>query len=159
MDAERLNLWLSLVANIGVIAGIVFLVIEIQQSNRIAVASTEIAIRNTLASGNQLKYVDGDFANLIVKIGEEGADLSPADEWRISQYIVELLNVGLAIETAHANGMLPPETYGVIEDDMRSDMTKYPRTIPLYRRAYEQYPSLASTEVFRTLERVLQEHE
>ena len=156
---DRTNRWLALVANVGVIVGIIFLAIEIQQSNRIAIAAAEIDVRNGLAAGNQAKYLDSDFAELIVRAGDADAELTPADEWRVYQYIVEGLNVWLAIETAHTNGMLPQATYGIIEDDIRFDMKRLPRTIPLYRQAHDNYPSLSTTEVFRTVDRVLQEYE
>jgi hypothetical protein len=159
MDMDRNNRWLTFVANVAVIVGIIFLAIEIQQSNRIAIAAAEIDVRNGLAAGNQAKYLDSDFAELMVKVGDSDAELTPADEWRVYQYIIEGLNVWLAIETAHTNGMLPQETYGIMEDDIRADMRGFPKTIPLYRQAYDNYPSLSTTEVFRTVDRVLQEYE
>jgi len=159
MDTDRVNRWLSLLANVGVIAGIIFLAVEIQQSNRIAIASAEIDVRNGLAAGNRDNYLDSDFAELMMKVGDSSVELTAADEWRVYHYLIEGLNVWLAIETAHSNGMLPPETYGIIEDDIRGGMNTYPKTIPLYRQAYGAYPSLSGTEVFQTLDRVLQEYE
>ncbi len=159
MDMDRANRWFTFGANIGVIAGILFLAVEIRQSNHIAIASTEIAVRTSLASTNESLYLDSDFAELIVKIGDVDAELTPAEEWRVYQYIVQGLNIWLAIETAYANGMLPQETYGVIEDDMRLDMKNFPKTIPIYRQAFENYPSLSTTDVFRLLERLLEEQE
>jgi hypothetical protein len=159
LDTDRLNRWLSLIANVGVIVGIIFLAVEIQQSNRIAIAAAEIDIRNGLAAGNQGKYLDDEFAEIIAKLSDPDAELTPADQYRGYQYIIEGLNVFLAIETAHANGMLPQETYGIIEDDIRKDMKSYPKTIALYRQAHDNYPSLSQTDVFQTVERVLQDFE
>lgn len=39
MKIQKLNNWLTLLANVGVIAGIVFLGIEVQQSSNIAIAN------------------------------------------------------------------------------------------------------------------------
>ena len=41
MDSDRLNRWLTLVANIGVLIGLALLVIEIRQSNLLALAEIE----------------------------------------------------------------------------------------------------------------------
>lgn len=38
MDVDRLNKWLTLLANIGVVAGIVFLAFEIRQNNELLLA-------------------------------------------------------------------------------------------------------------------------
>lgn len=159
MDMDRANRWLTFGANIGVIVGILFLAVEIRQSNRIAIASTEIDVRNSFASSNRSLYSDSDFAELIVKISDVDAQLTPAEEWRVYQYVLEGVNTWLAIETAYANGMVPRETYGVIEDNIRAELTSFPKIIPLYRQAYESYPALSTTYVFRTMEILLKEYE
>jgi len=159
MNMDRVNRWLTFVANIGVIAGVFFLVAEIRQSNRIAIATAEIDIRNSFASSNESMYSDPNFADLMVKIRDANAVLTPAEEWRIYQFVLRGLNTWLAIETAYANDMIPRETYDVIENDMRADMSSFPKIVPIYRQAYEDYPVLSDTDVFRKLEIVLKEHE
>ena len=56
-----------MLANLGVIIGIGFLVIEIQQSNRIATAETEIEIRAQLSEVNEAFYAVPGMAALLVK--------------------------------------------------------------------------------------------
>ena len=41
MDSDRLNRWLTLVANTGVLVGLILLVVEIRQSNLLALADIE----------------------------------------------------------------------------------------------------------------------
>lgn len=41
MDSDRLNRWLTLGANLGVLAGLALLVVEIRQSNQLALAQIE----------------------------------------------------------------------------------------------------------------------
>ena len=41
MDTERLNKWLALLANVGVVAGIVILVFEVRQNNELTMAQIE----------------------------------------------------------------------------------------------------------------------
>ncbi len=48
MDFDKLNRWVSLVANIGVVAGIFFLAIELRQSN----LATRIAARDSASQGH-----------------------------------------------------------------------------------------------------------
>jgi len=44
MQIEKLNPWLSFLGNVGVLAGIIFLILEIQQTNRIAEAELSRAV-------------------------------------------------------------------------------------------------------------------
>jgi len=54
MDTDRLNRWLTLVANLGVIAGIVFLAIEIRQNT----ATQELQMRMDRISGLMDPYFE-----------------------------------------------------------------------------------------------------
>ncbi len=46
MNAEKLNSWLGVLANIGVLVGIVFLAFEIRQSTEVAISSAELDVSN-----------------------------------------------------------------------------------------------------------------
>ena len=48
MDLDRVNRWMTLVANLGVVAGILFLAIELQQAN----LATRIAARDSATEGH-----------------------------------------------------------------------------------------------------------
>ena len=159
MDMDRANRWLTFGANVGVLAGIMFLAVEIQQSNHIAIASTEIDVRNSFAGINESIYSDFEIAELIVRSADTDAELTSVEEFRVYALVLRLLNTWLAVETAYANGMVPQEIYGVIENDMRGFMIRFPRIIPVFREAYETYPALSTTDVFRTLERLLEEQD
>ena len=54
-------------ANLGVIAGILFLAYEIRLSNQIAVATTEIALRESYGSGNETVYGNPAIAEILFK--------------------------------------------------------------------------------------------
>ena len=149
---------LGILANIGVIAGILFLAFEIQQSNRIAIASSEIGIRNSFLSMNESIYTNTDVAELLAKATDSNVEFSTVEEIKIYSFVLGLMNTWLSVEIAYANGLVPPETYGVIEDDARSFLAEYPATLPVWHQAIDDFPALAPTEVFKTLNRVLNEY-
>jgi hypothetical protein len=68
LEANRLNRWLTLIANVAVVAGIVFLAFELRQNNELL----EAQARATL-SANRLAHIDRVLAPensaLIVKSG------------------------------------------------------------------------------------------
>ena len=66
---------ISTIANIGVIVGLAFLIMEIRQANKIAVANTEIEIRSLFSGVNEALYAVPGFDELLVKLKDEDAEL------------------------------------------------------------------------------------
>jgi hypothetical protein len=56
---------LTVLANFGVIVGIVFLAFEIRQSNLIAIATAEIAARESYAALNESVYGNAEIAEIL----------------------------------------------------------------------------------------------
>ena len=92
IDTDRLNRWLTLIANIGVIVGIAFLAIEIRQANRIAIASTEIGVRNGWLQLNESIYASSEVAGLWIKAADPNTQWSPIEEVRVTTIINNLVN-------------------------------------------------------------------
>ena len=80
MDSDRLNKWLSLLANLGVVAGLVMLVIEINQTNNLAKAE---AAQNR---SDQIMEAQKDYAlseylpGIVTKYRENGIEALTAEE-------------------------------------------------------------------------------
>ncbi len=82
MDSDRLNRWMTLGANIGVLAGIIFLAFELQQNT---VATQLEAASNFQDSFSEIElFIAGspEFAELLRK-GREGEEVSAADQLRL----------------------------------------------------------------------------
>ena len=88
---ERLNQWLSLAANFGVIAGIVFLAFEIQQNSE-AIKAQTYQSRTEAAQELSTVIMDSEhFAPLLAKLGDSMfpndpailAELNPEDRIRL----------------------------------------------------------------------------
>lgn len=147
MEINKLNDWLTLLANLGVLAGILFLSIELQQANRIATATAEIEIRNSYGDLNSGIYADEALAELLIRGQDDTAEYDAVEDIRHYQWIIQLVNIWLSIEIAYENGIAPLETYNVIFDDMNLTLG-VPYSRKQLRLIHSQYPSLAETEVF-----------
>ena len=73
MNMEKLNPWLSLLANVGVLLGIVFLAIQIQQTNR---ASDAEASRSVNEAMNNVRSILNEHPEVWAK-GSLGEELTP----------------------------------------------------------------------------------
>ena len=142
---------------IVVVATLAYLARQIHQSNRIAVATTEIGVRNSLSSLNESAYTDTGLAEILMKSADPNSELTPVETFKTYIFILRCMNAWLSVETAYSNGLVPPQTYGVIEDDIRYFLASFPSTQPLWHQAVDNYPALAPTEVLKTVIRVLEE--
>jgi hypothetical protein len=98
MNLENLNKWLSLAANLGVIAGIIFLAIEIRQNQesldrnsdlveleyRLKVAEGQIAIAQMADTFRSLRAGSDEVAQIWLD-GLEGRELSAVEQFRFTE--------------------------------------------------------------------------
>lgn len=157
MDTDRLNRWLTLIANIGVIVGIVFLALEIQQANRIAIASTEIGVRNSWLQLNESIYTNSEVAELWIKAADPSTQWSPVEEVRVTTIINSLVNVWLSVETACTNEIAAPATCDEIQDEIRFVIEVMPAARAQWQTVVDRYPSLTESLVFKAINNALAE--
>ena len=84
MDADGLNKWLTLVANISVVAGIVFLALEVRQNSNALKANTYQAMAAEQAQFQQ-NFMNQDLAEINAAIDSGGLDsLSPVQRYQLN---------------------------------------------------------------------------
>ena len=149
----------GIAANIGVIAGLLFLAYEIQQSNRIATATTEIELRNRWDMINHAIYTDPNVAELLVKAAQLDVEWSPTEQTRIAAILRNFGNIWLSVEVACSNALVPPATCDNIDDDIRDILRAMPGTWQVWRELNESRPSVQETRVGRTIGEFLEEVE
>lgn len=74
MNLDKLNNWLTLGANLGVLVGIIFLIVEVQQNNLIARAQTRMDIAGSMRE-NILMFSSPEGISIQAKL-TRGEDLS-----------------------------------------------------------------------------------
>jgi len=151
MDLKQLNSWLTLAANLGVIAGIFFLALEIRQSNRIALVANETDVRRSYSDITQAVFTNRDSAELLARATNPDAEFDDAEREMLTAIVFSNLNVWLAVEIGYENGMLPRQTYEDAYDDIRSYIKYYPAMHYIYRIAMDDYPSGKDSEVYRMI--------
>ena len=141
----------------AIVASLLFLAFEIQQSNRIAIASTEIGIRNGYSEFNRGIHSNSDLTELLSKATEPSVEWSPEEELKVLMAVTDLMNVWLSVETACVNGLAEDVTCAELGDDIRAFIALFPGTRMLWSFFLEGYPSLAGTEVHSTIREALEE--
>ena len=131
MNAERANQWLRLVANISVVAGIIFLVVEIRQntesqdeSRKLAAANAYQARANHVSTHLLANAHSPEMVEAIVSFKAAGgrdqpsdafATLSPQDQQRIRSYYLSLLAIYDNNAYQSRNGYLSEDRFHSID--------------------------------------------
>jgi hypothetical protein len=90
VNLERTNHWLALAANVGVLAGIIFLAYELQQNT---VATQLEATSNFQESFTEIEMLiagNPEFAELLLK-GVAGENISAVEEFRLAAFYTNVL--------------------------------------------------------------------
>lgn len=151
MEAEKLNKWLGLIANLGVIVGIVILVLEIRQSNRIAIASNEIELRQGWAGINEVIVSNMQVAELLAKARNPDAEFTGPQVEIIDAYIARQFNDWNAIEKAYENEMVSAATLDIANEDIKWTISTYPAFRSFYRSHIDTYPSDSESAIYNAV--------
>ena len=159
MKTERVEKWLSLMANLAVLIGIVFLVLEVRQANHIAIAANEISVKGQFLQVTQLILANDGVAELLVKAKNADAEFSAVEYEKLYGYAYSVFYAWVGVETAYLKGMVTETTFNVILDDVREVLRYFPALRPFMRGTVNDFPSLAETQVVATIREVLAEYE
>ena len=102
MNFDKANMWLTLVANIAVLAGIVFLSMEISQSNRIAVQDARSELTSKQHDLELLFLENSDVAGIMVKLAA-GDELTPHEEFQATSFAMIIINEAAALNLTYEN--------------------------------------------------------
>jgi len=155
LNTEPANRWLTLLANLGVLAGIVFLALEVRQANRIAIATTEMSVWGTYVSLNQMAVENDGIAALLVKARNPDAEFAPEESEKLAAYLYSFIDTWYSIEVAYDNGMVADTTFSVIRADIRNLLHSYPALHPIMRNYLNEYPEAKDLHYYSEIRRAV----
>ena len=141
MDSDRLNRWLSVASNLGVIVGIVFLAVEINQSNSIAEYSAENTRRALFAELNSNFLTSPKLAALGVKLQETSPVLSEQESVQAGFLVRRFFNAWANSEEAYRRGLLSEFSWQGTLIDIDATFAEFPGLALAYNRVAQFRPS------------------
>ena len=90
LDVDKVNKWLNVIANLGVIAGIIFLAMEVHQNNELLEAEARFNRMRVSWDGWQSLAEHGDLTDLIVA-NRNGETLTAAERVRVDAVTMRIL--------------------------------------------------------------------
>ena len=150
LNLDNLNKWSTLITNIAVLAGIVFLGYELNQNNENLEAQSRYNYRDGRAEGNLENAHDPVFAGIMVK-SMNGEELTQAEEFQFDAYVRYMFvswEWGYG-ETLRGRGGLGPE-------GIRRFFVTFPLAVDVWSRAkhsyYEDFQGFMENEVLPGLD-------
>ena len=138
MDSDRLNRWLSLIANIGVVVGIFLLIAEVNHASRLAeVEAYQTRIRDIQELNIQIALSDS-FADILSKANSEGVEsLTPKEFLRARAWFAAIMRGMQGQYYQYQNGFLDRESV---------DRTLIDIADGIYEK-WEQYDLIDNSEI------------
>jgi hypothetical protein len=106
MTADRLNRWLTLVANVGVLAGLLLVAYEIRQSAGIATAQARLEYSAGWRSVDGSRQ-DRDFAAVIAKSIESPESLTLTERIQLDGFYIGIVDQAYSAYVAWIGGVRP----------------------------------------------------
>jgi len=138
MNFDVANKWLTLLANIGVLVGIVFLFLEIDQSNRIAERETRSELLDFNIESNRASWENPEIAALMVKLRDVNPELNDIEGYRAFSYANLQVNHALRLNATHEDGFLSDELLVRNLNGNKTFIQGIPGLAPYLRQAIER---------------------
>ena len=142
---------------IAVFATLVYLALQIRQSTSIAIASSEISIRENFGPINAALYSDPELCEILIKAEDSDAEFSRIEDLRLMTMFTQLVNIWISTETAYKSGLASKPSYETIFDNARFLISAYPATKSVFERIFTSYPAMNETELFKFMRGLLEE--
>ena len=105
MRTKKINSWIALVANLGVVAGLVFVGYEVQQNTTQIRADASYSVNEALSTLNSAIYNDAVFANIVVKGENDYSSLSSTEQRQFNAYQYDRINLATYVLDLEDDGL------------------------------------------------------
>ena len=130
MDTEKLNHWLSLAANIGVIVGIGFLVVELNQANTIAQGEARDRNADVIFDMAQAVSESEGLLEVSVKLRDPAPELSPVEAELATQLAAMHISKWGKLVIQNSTGLLPESSLLFGQRGIAATFEEYPGLAP-----------------------------
>ena len=105
MKTKKIKLWITLIANLGVVGGLVFVGFEVQQNTTQIRAEASYSINEALSNLNSAIYNDPVFADIVMRGEKEFFSLNPTEQRQFNAYQYDRLNLARHVLTLDDQGL------------------------------------------------------
>jgi hypothetical protein len=131
VDIDRLNRWLTLGANIGVLFGIVFLIFELNQTSEMNRGETRNQVASELSELLRDVGNNPQLAELIVR-AESGDELTPGEDMQYRQRILSMLRYFENVHYQYRQGLYDEDEFSTQKEAWRKVYASSKTTVDIW---------------------------
>jgi len=105
VKTKKIKLWITLIANLGVVGGLVFVGFEVQQNTTQIRAEASYSINEALSNLNSAIYNDPVFADIVVRGDKKFSSLNPRERRQFNAYQYDRINLARHISILEDEGL------------------------------------------------------
>jgi len=105
VKAKKINTWVGLIANAGVVGGLVFVGYEVQQNTTQMRAEAAYSINEALSIHNSAIYNDSVFADIVVRGDEDLSSLNPVEQRQYFAFQYDRINLAIYVLDLEDDGI------------------------------------------------------
>jgi hypothetical protein len=143
----------------SVVISLMFVAYQIQQTNQIAIVTTELETMNNFSSLNEALFGDSEFSSLLTRSMQPGYTPTENEVTRLRSWVFRMHNIWLAAGTAFENDMLSETTYESVLNDISFNIGINPYLRSFHREIISNYTALGETSIYQALQQELDKYE
>ena len=105
MKTEDAKSWISLIANLGVVAGLIFVGLEVQQNTTQMRADASNSINEALSVINSALYSDPVFADVVVRGEKSYSSLTETEQRQFAAWVYDRVNLATHVLKLENDGL------------------------------------------------------
>ena len=105
MKTKTIKSWITLIANLGVVAGLVFVGLEVQQNTTQIRADASNSINEALSVLNSAIYNDPVFADIVVRGEKSYSSLTETEQRQFEAYVYDRVNLATHVIKLEGDGL------------------------------------------------------
>jgi len=109
---DRLNQWLALVANIGVLIGVFVVAYELQQNTAVARAQATFQVNASIDPAYRARAQNAELAKLILTGNNKPDELNEVESEQFAAWFRAEMNSAEALWFYYENGLIPEGEFG-----------------------------------------------
>lgn len=137
MNADKINKWLTLAANVAVVAGIFFLALELSQNSRMMHAQTRNAITAAILDF-QFSAESSGLREVARRANEDVSDLTAEELQQLAQLYVSNLRLWENIHYQYRNGVFDEDEFAAERNSWRAVGERTPVLRAVYCQLKQQ---------------------
>jgi hypothetical protein len=150
MDSDRLNKWLTLGANVGVLIGIMLLIAELSQNYEIVRAQTRTELSQSLLDLLALTASNKELAEILVR-ADRGEELTDAEQYMFTSRSESVIAYWQNVHYQGRNGMYDEDEFSKHIQLMGYVLNTSPGLVRHWCDDRDNYPEIFADEIDRLI--------